>query len=110
MSLLPFESSSTMCVVGATGSGKTCWVSKLLAHVDEMYRDPPKEVMYCYAIWQPIYKSIDARFHLGLPTSSEVEAFADGRHKLIVLDDLADRVSDDPEVELLFIKVVTIVF
>ncbi len=100
MSLLPFETSSTTCVAGCTGSGKTYWVKKLLE--GGMYADPPKEVLYCYAIWQPLYDTMNVRFHKGLPTAEEVESFADGEHKLIVLDDLMDRVCRDPEMELLF--------
>ena len=75
----------------------------MLAYKDELFSTKPTKVLYCYAIWQPLFQDMkDIQFHEGLATSDEVEAFADGSHVLIILDDLMDSVIQDVQMQRLF--------
>ena len=43
-------------------------------------------------------------FFEGVPDQTEVKKFADGKHNLIILDDLSERVVKDPVIEKLFVQ------
>ena len=43
-----FKAPFTCIVVGATGSGKTQLVKKLISHRADIINPPPKTVLYCY--------------------------------------------------------------
>jgi Cdc6-like AAA superfamily ATPase len=43
-----FKAPFTCIVVGATGSGKTQLVKKLIAHRDDLIIPQPQTVLYCY--------------------------------------------------------------
>lgn len=108
-SLLPFLSCSSLVLSGATGSGKTYWVYRLLQNLPAMYpRDPPHNIMYCYGIHQPLFDEMEWKIpnlnlHRGLPTTEDLDHFtADRVHNLVVLDDLMQQVVRKPEMELLF--------
>ena len=107
--LLPLTPCSSMCITGQTGSGKTRFVYRFLKHVSKMYGDePPDRIMYCYGIYQPLFDDMETdiqnlTFHQGLTTSEELDDFKkDRKHRLIILDDLAHRLLNDSEMELLF--------
>ena len=106
---LPFEPCSSICISGQTGSGKTRWVYQLLTHIRDMYvKDPPTGILYCYGIYQPVFDEMERivpnfTSKQGLPSSEEIDEFtADRCHKLIVIDDLMHKVTQDKEMELLF--------
>ncbi len=108
-SLLPFQPCSSICVTGATGSGKSYWIYRFLRNMAGMYtRDLPQRTLYCYGIYQPLYDEMkdnlsNFTLHEGLPTKDELENYtADRKHKLIILDDLAHKVVQDGDMELLF--------
>lgn len=63
--------------------------------------------MYCYGVYQKMYDEMEMQLthftlHSGLPTLTEMEEFADGRHGLIVIDDLMGQVLRSKEMEMLF--------
>lgn len=106
---IPFQPCSSMCVSGQTGSGKTRFVYRLLHHLDSMYADePPKRVLYCYGIHQPLFDDMERQlpnlvFNPGLPSKELLEDLtSDRHHSLIILDDLMHRVVQDMDMELLF--------
>lgn len=108
-SLLPFEPCSSMLLSGQTGSGKTQWVYQFLKNLEKMYtRDPPKHVLYCYGIYQPLFDEMEKTVSnfsskRGLPSPEELDDFTrDRSHKLIVIDDLIHEVVQNKEMELLF--------
>ena len=41
--VFPFKKNSSICVVGATGSGKSRWVYQLLRHLEEIFEGPAIE-------------------------------------------------------------------
>ena len=107
MTELPFLPCSSMCVSGQTGSGKTRFVYRLLQNLSQMYvKESPVSVLYCYGIHQPLYDDMERTIpHLslrqGLPSTEELDQ-SDGKHRLIVIDDLMHHVINNPDMELLF--------
>ena len=107
-SLVPIAPCTSLCLSGATFSGKTKWVYRFLKHLHGMYvSDPPKKVLYCYGVYQDLFDEMERvipnlTMHEGLPSSGVLETFADGQHGLIVLDDLMQQVLVRPDMELLF--------
>ena len=107
--VIPFLPCSSTCVTGQAGSGKTRFVFQLLKTVKDMYvEDPPKEIIYCFGIHQPMFEEMEKNilnitFHQGLPSPEDVDNFtADRRHRLIVLDDMMHRVVQNVDMKLLF--------
>ena len=103
---LPFESCSTFCIAGATKSGKTSWVYRLLKYKDVMFTEPVEKVLYCYGVYQPLFDEMsdnitNISFHKGLP--NELDSFAkDSKHSLVILDDLMDDVVRHTDMQKLF--------
>ena len=103
-----FQPCSSAVICGPTGSGKSRWVYRFLTNLDRMYdSDTPKDVMYCYGVYQPLFDEIrtnlpSVRLHRRLPTSDVLDDFATGDHCLVILDDLMLQVLESREVELLF--------
>ena len=106
---LPFEEASTVCISGATKSGKTSWLHKLLKNKEAMFTVPVSKILYCYGIYQPLFDQMlkdvrDISFHEGLPTEEEVKEFTDANHNLVIIDDLSDEAVKNPDVEKLFTR------
>lgn len=106
---IPFQPCSSMCISGQTGSGKTRFVYHLLTHLDDMYaKEPPKRILYCYGIHQPLFDEKEQHisnleFHQGIPSNETIQDFtSDRQHTLIILDDLMHKVLQDVDMELLF--------
>ena len=81
-SLIPFNPRSSTCISGPTNSGKPFWVYQFLKNISGIYKDEKiQEVLYCYAIWQPIFFSeIEQElpfvcFHEGLPNAMVLNNF-----------------------------------
>ncbi len=108
--MYPFPSCTSISVSGATCSGKTTWLFRLLRHKDEMFNDSPQRVLYCYGIYQPLYDVMERElpfisFHRGLPNEKELDQLSDDSHcNLVILDDLMDSVTTSCEMENLFVK------
>lgn len=108
-SLVPFHGPGSICVVGATASGKTCWIYKMLQNLNGMFdgAPPPCQVLYCYGIHQKLYDDMSTTLpnfslHEGLPTEEKLDEFTDGQHKLVILDDLVQDVVKNANMERLF--------
>ncbi|KAK3098580.1 hypothetical protein FSP39_015044 [Pinctada imbricata] len=107
--ILPLLPCSSMCISGQTGSGKTRFVFRLLQNLTKMYaEEPPDAVMYCYGIHQPLFDQMEEQIpnlfmKHGLPTQGEIEEFTKERkHRLVIIDDLAHQLLNNPDMELLF--------
>jgi ABC-type glutathione transport system ATPase component len=48
----------TAFIVGPTGSGKTVFVHKVLAHLPDMIDPTPEEIIWCYGEWQSMYENM----------------------------------------------------
>jgi len=98
--MLPLIHPATFLVSGATGSGKTILVFRLIDGVldGELFEPPIKRIWYCYSEWQPKFDEYyradvtgddegSVYFSKGLP--AETDAIFDGsKPSLLVLDDL----------------------
>jgi hypothetical protein len=109
--MYPFPSCTSVSITGATCSGKTSWLYKLLRHKDVMFANsPPEKVLYCYGIFQPLYDEMERElpfitFHRGLPIEEDLEQLSSATHcNLVVLDDLMESVTSSSEMETLFVK------
>jgi hypothetical protein len=104
-SLLPFEPYASMWISGCTGAGKSWFVYKFLQNLQGLYTDdPPTKVLYCYGVYQNLFDQMEQTLpnftlHPGVPTWAEIEEFADGKHHLIVLDDLLQHVIQNQEIQ-----------
>lgn len=106
MSLL-LQSPFTMVCSGATSSGKTYFVRRILENSHRMMSTEPNSILYCYGSFQPTYDLMEREFNNisfmeGLPTKSDIDNLAKNGHSLIVLDDLMNEVNNSPEMQRLF--------
>ncbi len=103
MALLPFKDCSSLLLTGSTSSGKTTWVYKLLQNIEAMYETKPDKILYCYGVWQPIFDEMEKMCTLqqGLPLDIE-NWETQSKHKLIIIDDLMDKVVSSLDMSLLF--------
>lgn len=107
-SLVPFKPCSSMVISGSTGSGKTTWVYKFLQNLNGVYTSPPVSVLYCYGIHQDKFDQIEREldivtFHKGVPTKEEIDEYTStNTHKLIIMDDLMEEVTQNIDMLLLF--------
>lgn len=108
--MYPFPACTSISVSGATCSGKTTWLFRLLRHKDVMFSAPPEKVLYCYGIYQPMYEMMERElpfvtFHQNLPSQIELDHLSDEKVcNLVVLDDLMESVTSSSEMESLFVK------
>ena len=101
-----------MVLSGCTQSGKTTWIKHLLLNLAQMFPDePPKTVLYCYAIFQPMFTEmqgmdINIEFHEGVPSEATIDSFRENKmdHCLIILDDLMETMCDSKTIEEVFTK------
>ena len=96
----PFESQSTISVIGPSKCGKSVFVSNLLKNKSKIFTSPAYKIWYCYGAYQTLFDTMkkeidDITFHEGLPEN--IKGFADGRHNILVLDDLQTEIISNPE-------------
>ena len=106
---LPFEEGSTAIISGCTKSGKTTWLFRLLRNKEIMFSQPVQKTLYCYGIYQDTFDAMKKEisgieFFEGVPNQLDIESFADGRHNLVILDDLSEKVVKEPDMERLFVQ------
>ncbi len=108
MSLIPFEAHSSFTVSGATKSGKSTWIRRLLKNSDKMFTSPkPSKIVYCYGVYDPSYGKLPdgTQLHEGLPSKALVERWTSREeHLVLILDDLMSSVVKNDEMEQLLFK------
>jgi hypothetical protein len=70
-----FPPSSTILVSGPSQCGKTYWLANVLASRETMFNPPPREIVFFYRVWQPLYEDLLAagavdEFVQGVPEAS----------------------------------------
>ena len=101
-----FHAPTTISISGTTGSGKTTLLFEILKHKGKLFSIPPNKIMYCYGVWQNAFEDMEKEidFHHGIPNEKDIEAFADGKQNIIILDDLMDEVVANSQVQHLFTR------
>ncbi len=75
-----------------------------------MFKEPPEKVLYCYAIYQPLYDRMEKELPFielrrGLPNEDDLnELSSETRCNTVVLDDLMDSVTSSPDMERMFLS------
>ena len=102
----PFRHPVSMFISGTTGSGKTTWVYNFIKNLNLMFQNEyPKNVLYCYGIYQDMYSKMENEFdfisfHEGIPSRDTILSLS--YPSMIILDDLAHKVYENTDMELLF--------
>ena len=111
MSLTPFDPYSSFVVCGATKSGKSTWVRRLLKERKHVFDGiAPTSIRYCYGTYDPSYEHLtrndsEVSIHKGLPSKDQVLDWCkDQEHLLVVIDDLMSDVVASRDVEELFTR------
>lgn len=106
--LLPFHSPTTILISGCTQSGKTFFTKRLLENANYMFTIPPQKIVYAYSEYQPAFELMKQTipnivFHEGVPSSEDVDNYAEGLdHVILVLDDLMLKITHSEECVQLF--------
>lgn len=92
---------------GPSCSGKTYFVKTLMYNSHKMCSVKFDRYVFIYGCWQPIYDELmrvfDIKFIDGIPeTLNDDSLFPDNKKTLLVIDDLMDHASSNPEVARLF--------
>ncbi len=106
--VIPFKSPANFCLFGPSQSGKSHWILNLLRYRDSMFEIRPHKVVYCFNQWQPIFEKLEEEIdgiimHQGVASLQFLQEHADGRHFLVIYDDLQSKCnSKDSGVSELF--------
>ena len=103
--MYPFPTNTSISVSGTTSSGKSWWVYRLLREREVMFEEPPSQVLYCYGIYQDLFRKMEqelsfVEFHESLPSKDTIDTLNPG--SLVILDDLARNIVDSKQMEELF--------
>jgi hypothetical protein len=107
-SLLPFQSHTTCLVSGATMSGKTHFIYRILSNTVGMFKTLPPRMIYCYDQYQSLFDEMERTIPIlslfqGLPSKEQIEEWVkDSIHCVLVLDDLMTQVSKCEESVAIF--------
>lgn len=104
-----FKHPFTMILSGATGSGKTRWLSRFLDNARELIEDCPKRTLYAYGeinttIIQMQETNRELKVHAGIPSEELIKTERDSNGALLlILDDLMLNAKSD-FLDVLFTK------
>ena len=110
MDVTKFISPCICIVAGSTSSGKSTLMFQILKHSCEMFTEIPEQIIYCYGSWQKNFTEIqqtitNIQFLDSLPTKDNLESWSmDGKHRILVLDDLMNVAETDKTTLDLFTK------
>ena len=102
-----FHSPTSIAIYAPPYSGKSTLTRKILEHGDELFTTPPSFTVYCYKEWLPMFDEMKYTvkgliLHKGVPSQEQVEQWAQGKHFILVLDDLQQVCEKDREVAEMF--------
>ena len=105
----PFKlhSPTSIAICAPPYSGKSTLTRKILEHGDELFTTPLSFTVYSYKEWLPMFDEMKHSvkgliLHEGVPSQEQVEQWAQGKHFILVLDDLQQVCEKDREVAEMF--------
>ena len=98
-----FHSPTSIAIYAPPYSGKSILTVKILEHGDELFTTPPSFTVYCHKKWLPLFDEMKHTIkslilHKGVPSPEQIEQWAQGKHFIVVLDDLQQVCEKDREV------------
>ena len=74
---LKLENPCSIVISGASGTGKTNLVLRLIDHIQEMFSNSIKRIVFFYEVWQTSYEAYlqKVEFLQGLPTEEFLKQF-----------------------------------
>ena len=108
--MLKFNNNSNIVISGCSGSGKTCFVKRVLQHLPDMFETVPTLIIYCYNTWQEIFDDISnlgvsLLFTRDIPTEGELGDLTEGHpHSLLICDDKMEQLMRDSFMSHLFTR------
>ena len=87
---LRLKAPSTAVVAGPTGSGKKRLHASLIANVVQVCYPPPREIIYCYGVWQKAFEEIKGVTFCEIMCDVKEKMPRDGNSQLIIVDDIMD--------------------
>ena len=102
-----FQSPTTIAMYAPPYSGKSTLTKKILENADELFTTPPHLIVYCYNHWLDDFTEMkntvkNLVLHQGIPTSDDIDTWANGNHFILVLDDLQQQCQKDKRVSEMF--------
>ena len=102
-----FHSPTSIAIYAPPNIGKSTLTRKILEHGDELFTTPASFTVYCYKEWLPMFDEMKHSvkgliLHKGVPSQEQVEKWAQGKHFILVLDDLQQVCEKDREVAEMF--------
>lgn len=101
--------SNVLCQ-GASGSGKTSFIKRIIEERNHMFFKVPSKIIFIYSIYQSIYDEIakmadDIVFIRYIPNENDLhEMVKDIDHALLIIDDMVNQIGDSESVASLFVK------
>ena len=88
-----FQSPTSIGIFVPSYSGKTTLMKKILENSDKLFTSPPSFVVYCYNERLDIFDQLSTIvknliLFQGVPGKEDIDKWANGKHFIIVLDDL----------------------
>jgi hypothetical protein len=93
-----FKDNTTIVCTGATNSGKTFLIKRLLLQQKDMFETPLDKIVYCYTVHQPIFDEMSVQipnitFHQGFPEVQHLLDICEScNHCAIIFDDMDSEV------------------
>lgn len=102
-----FQSPTSIGIFAPSFSGKTTLTKKILENSNKLFTTPPEFVVYCYNEWLDIFDQMSTTvknliLYQGVPGREDIEKWSNGKHFILVLDDLQQVCESKKEVANMF--------
>lgn len=100
--VLPLLLPMSAILAGATKSGKTTFIQKLLLNADKMFSKPVEEIIVVYMTWQPSYEILEAEFQSKIKFRNDIPSKAelleitknDDSQRILLIDDMQSAINN----------------
>lgn len=102
-----FQAPTSIAIYAPPFSGKSFLTRNILENADSLFTTRPEFVVYCYKEWLPSFEQMKSTvrgliLHQGVPTRDDMEKWAQGKHFILVMDDLQQVCEDDKTIAEMF--------